>query len=658
MTTNAQEESAHRLNALKGRGEVDAARAAIEAGHPFFDHMEMEKDRALRALEMPPGRLESEGIAPVEVEAIVRAVVRPPMLVEGGRVSVVPLPPAFGPGIEDKIRASETSLASVGRFEFLNHGKPWGGTGWVLKDEGDGHLLVVTNRHVARNVAKRGHDGRGVFLRAPFTMVRYGAVIDFNEEHGALPTDARQAEIVEFTYLADDASADVAIGRIRKPESFEIAPLHLADDDGDPDETVAVIGFPAYDSRNDRTEMEEYFKGLYDVKRFAPGFLLPAPDGQVLSHDCTTLGGNSGSPILSLDRNRVVGLHFSGEYGVSNSAVRVSTLKALLDGERPPQVVIAAASFDEGDDGTHAPDHFEGRAGYDKNFLSGEVPFPGLPEGMFDLAVPSDSDPERPHELRYTHFGVLFDLARKSPVATAVNIDGEKVIPIKREKPDTWFFDARIDIDRQLARGDFPGALDRGHMVRRQDPNWGETRDIAQRANDDTFHYTNASPQHASLNRSVEAWLGLENHILESTETHGFRASVFTGPLFDLDGEDPFLDEIGAPLPLQYWKVVVMDAMRDDGTLRLHATAYLLSQGLAIQKFLQDRARNEAVEGFVFGEYRTFQVSIAFLEELSGFDWGADLRNADPLAERAEGLELPDGWMPFVELASEEDAVL
>ena len=123
------------------------------------------------------------------------------------------------------------------------------------------------------------------------------------------------------------------------------------------------------------------------------------------------------------------------------------------------------------------------------------------------------------------------------------------------------------------------------------------------------------------------------------------------------DDEDPFLDGVGINLPLQYWKVVVMDALRDDGSLRLHATAYLLSQGQAIQKYLQDRRESEAVEGFAFGEYKTFQVSVAFLEDLSGFDFGP-LRDADPLAALADELELPDSRPQYVEITGADSLVL
>ena len=47
-------------------------------------------------------------------------------------------------------------------------------------------------------------------------------------------------------------------------------PLPLADDEAANDELVALVGYPAYDTRNDVDAMHKYFADLYDVKRFAP----------------------------------------------------------------------------------------------------------------------------------------------------------------------------------------------------------------------------------------------------------------------------------------------------------------------------------------------------------------------------------------------------
>jgi endonuclease G len=109
-------------------------------------------------------------------------------------------------------------------------------------------------------------------------------------------------------------------------------PIPLADAEATDEELVGLVGYPAYDSRNDADAMHRYFKDLYDVKRFAPGYVIKQTAEAVLSHDCTSFGGNSGSVLISLEQKRAVGLHFAGEYGKSNSAVGVTTIKKLLKG--------------------------------------------------------------------------------------------------------------------------------------------------------------------------------------------------------------------------------------------------------------------------------------------------------------------------------------
>ncbi len=233
----------------------------------------------------------------------------------------------------------------------------------------------------------------------------------------------------------------------------------------------------------------------------------------------------------------------------------------------------------------------------------------------------------------------MFSEAAKLPIVTAVNIDGEASVRIKRDS-DKWFFDGRIGLDKQHGQKAYADrAIDRGHMVRREDPNWGAG---AAQANDDTFHYTNAAPQHSLLNQGKTLWQGLENYILDSARTEGFKANVFTGPIYDRD--DPTLDEDGMTVPLEFWKVVAMPAAGGKG---LHATAYLLSQGQLIRKLFEDRSRSEAVEGFVLGAYRTFQIAIADLEAATGYDFH-DLRKADPLAGTKTGQEAMAQQQPLV----------
>ena len=589
------------------------------------------------------------------LEAIVRRIGRPPLMIRDNAVVLEPLPD-FPTGTDTKIKHVEVDIRSVGRVEFLNHTMAWGGTGWVIAS-GDSTRVVVTNRHVAKLVARRGSDGRGVFLRSPATGVLYGIDLDFKEEVGSAAADARPFEVSDILYLADDTRPDIALLRISGDGLPD--PLPLSDDDPQPGDLVGLVGYPAFDTRNDAGDQARYFHDIYDVKRFAPGRVMQALTGRTeLTHDCTSLGGNSGSPLISLETGRVVGLHFSGVYGVANSAVGVRSLKAALAGSSPVVIPVQPGPHDGTEaaaaDGAHAPVDLADRAGYDPAFL-GEglaAPWPGLPAAVAaDLAHPSDETPEQPFELRYTHFGVRFSTRRRQPVMTAVNIDGEHAVRIKRTT-DRWFTDGRISPDVQLRARDYADPqIDRGHMVRREDPNWDADADgtVAGRANDDTFHYTNAAPQHSLMNQGKQLWAGLENYVLDSARTHGFRACVFTGPIARDD--DPEITP-GVLAPREFWKLV---AMRDADGVALHATAYLLSQGDLIRELLEKRSRTEAVEGFELGAYRTFQIAIRDLADATGYDFGAYLA-ADPLGTATEAAE--DGEPQYLPLESEADVVL
>jgi V8-like Glu-specific endopeptidase len=47
----------------------------------------------------------------------------------------------------------------------------------------------------------------------------------------------------------------------------------------------------------------------------------------VFRHDCSTLGGNSGSCVVDLNTHRVLGLHFGGYYLRYNQAVALWAIK-------------------------------------------------------------------------------------------------------------------------------------------------------------------------------------------------------------------------------------------------------------------------------------------------------------------------------------------
>ena len=601
------------------------------------------------------------------LEAIVQVVGRPPLLVQNNAVvfsdDEIDSLADFPPGTDAGIRSTEKFIPSVGRVEFRNFRLSWGGTGWVVAAEGDDRI-VVTNRHVAGLVARRTVDGRGVFLRDP-AQIPFGASIDFNEEFGSTPAQALTFDVVSVPYIADTTGADVAFLRITG--TGLPAPIPIAESDAAMDDIVALIGYPAYDDRNKHDPMARYFRDIYDVKRYAPGRVTQElGPGSALRHDCTSLGGNSGSPLIRLSDGKVVGLHFSGLFGQFNAAVGAKTLTALLNGVRNEvRIGILAGGAEGRSDGVHSPADLSDRGGYDPAFLGDDdllAPWPALPAAVeADLARPSDELEDQPLELRYTHFGVKFSTTLKQPLLTAVNIDGRHLVAIKRGD-DKWFHDGRIPREIQLSKQDYAHPdIDRGHLVRRQDPNWDDAlpagapeeavSEIAQRANDDTFHYTNSAVQHGDLNSGTKQWLGLEDYVLGSAQTHGFKACVFSGPIRQ-EIEETL--ENGVIAPREFFKLVVMERA-DRGTL--HATAYVLSQGQMIRDLLEERGRTEGLEGFVLGEYRTFQVSIADLAAATGYDF-ARYVPFDPLAGvPEEGVDVP-GEPQYVPLDSPTQIVL
>lgn len=259
---------------------------------------------------------------------------------------------------------------------------------------------------------------------------------------------------------------------------------------------------------------------------------------------------------------------------------------------------------------------YDGRAGYDPAFLGAPLPLPTLTPAALRFGavarVPGTDD----DVLRYTHYSVVFNETRRLAFCTAVNIDGTQSVRLDRGD-DRWFYDPRLPLELQVGDefyGNEPGGnwFDRGHLVRRLDPVWGPQA-LLGLANDDTFHWTNCSPQYWAFNQGQELWQGLENFILYNTDDDDLRATVFTGPVFADDDET----HRGVPVPQFYWKVVVV---RDDAG-QLSSSAYVVSQ--------QEFARNIPFEALPVGEFKNFQVTIARLEEFTGLAFDPAIKAAE-----------------------------
>ena len=143
------------------------------------------------------------------------------------------------------------------------------------------------------------------------------------------------------------------------------------------------------------------------------------------------------------------------------------------------------------------------------------------------------------HKLKYEHFTIAMHKTRRLALFTAANVDARP----DKKKPEPnrdysrrglsglgdndrekWFVDPRVPPEHQLPDKfytDDDTAFDKGHIVRRDAVTWGDSYAEVRRANGDTYHTTNCSPQVLGFNRANRGglWGKLENIILGQADT-------------------------------------------------------------------------------------------------------------------------------------------
>ncbi|SEB52893.1 DNA/RNA non-specific endonuclease [Paenibacillus sp. GP183] len=470
------------------------------------------------------------------------------------------------------------------------------GTGFLVSPS-----LLLTNNHVLEN------EDAALFSLAQFNYeldldLRERQAVNFRFEPGRFfMTDTK----LDFTLVALEVQSTD-----RRPLSeFGFLPLLRPSGKALIGECVSIIQHPG-GSPKAVTIRENKITDVVD---------------DFIQYSADTMEGSSGSPVFN-DEWILVALHHasvpdpkgSGQF-ISNEGIRISSIiefvrgrqfgltddrKMLLDAMiKQWQIIENQTETMQVEE--LSIDSYNGLTGYDPAFL-GEtytVPHPMFPTNKEQDLAPLSSGGTILH---YTHFSIVMSKSRRLAYYTVVNIDGNQLIDVPRAN-DKWYFDPRIESRYQCGPELYSGnSLDRGHLVRRRDPDWG---DKAEEANRNTFHFTNCSPQHAYLNQKT--WLELENYILDHAQNDKLKVTVFTGPVFRTD--DMVYRDV--QIPAEFWKVVVM--VKEDG--KLSATAYLQTQ-----KNLIDNLE------FAYGAYKTYQVPITHIEELTSLKFG-ELRNHDPI---------------------------
>ncbi|MGB6586741.1 MAG: DNA/RNA non-specific endonuclease, partial [Pseudolabrys sp.] len=478
------------------------------------------------------------------------------------------------------------------------------------------------------------------------------AAIDFKRQIDA-PDDDRTANLSVRAVEMIHPYWDMALLRVDDLPTDRMLRLSVKSPEELLDHNVVVIGYPARDERNDIALQDRIFNRTYNVKRLQPGVIRARARIQsfentvnALTHDASTLGGNSGSAVIEVDTGEVVALHFAGEYLKANYAVPMHELardsrvasRLNFEGTLPSTNDWAPAwrSVEGADDSASAaappqaeeaivvdPD-YSNRPGYDPSFLETiEVPLPRVSKAMEQDTAQVRSDAQKngdPFELAYYHYSVYMNKRRRTAWFSAANIDGDHRPDIGKRRGDRWYMDPRILKSEQIGQEAFEPGIDRGHLTRRQDTAWGSDVASATLANNDTFHFTNCSLQASPFNQGKDRWQGLEQFLLEHhAKKERRRLVVITGPLFAANDPVYKNDRMNYSVrcPLQFWKICVL--IRRDGTPS--ATGFVLGQ-----EDIQNLPGFE--EAF---DVAATQIRVADLEERTGLDFG-DLKKFDHFA--------------------------
>lgn len=276
---------------------------------------------------------------------------------------------------------------------------------------------------------------------------------------------------------------------------------------------------------------------------------------------------------------------------------------------------------------------YTNRKGYNANFLGKRVP---MPKTINKSSLSKTDDGS--FILNYEHFSIINNKKRRMAIFTASNVDASQAAKrpeegraygrsalsgLGKNDREKWFIDPRIPAEDQLSDEFYNKdrrSFDKGHIVQRNEVAWGSDYDEVRRANGDTYHITNCSPQVSNFNRSnlKGDWGKLENNIMKQAKREKY--CVFSGPV--LLKSDPLFkgvnqrEGIEIQIPTAYWKIVT--SINEQG--ELESFAFILAQDLSRTSFEFD----------VSEEWKAFMISIEELEEITiNIKFPAVIKKAD-----------------------------
>lgn len=233
-----------------------------------------------------------------------------------------------------------TSLKSIGRIEYVNRvtgAKGWLGTGWLYQNQ----KYLITNTHVANIFSQMGANQGEFVFRKNLSMF-----VDFLEEYESQQEWVFKIDKVCYKGDLRKGDLDIAILKIQQ-ETDTTLPKGLELDTSlnvQVDRDVVVVGYPSNkgDSRAYTFSYDNWLEDIFcnarmcvskylGVKRISPGKIIRSEE-QYLLHNCSTLIGNSGSPLMDAKTGKVLAIHFEGDpsgYNY-NRAIKAEEIQKIM----------------------------------------------------------------------------------------------------------------------------------------------------------------------------------------------------------------------------------------------------------------------------------------------------------------------------------------
>lgn len=286
-----------------------------------------------------------------ELEALVRLTGRPALRVRGNDVDLKDPEAAAWADTLFLMKTDLTLQQRLARIGRIDVDGIHVGTGFLI-----GNGVLLTNRHVLQAFAApvpQRNNAQG------WVMLSTAVTIDFADEPSSLSAGSRfritdvigaGAQQIPDNRL-DFTCLDAALLQVESSNGINNlpTPMSLVRDPSKADarSDVFLAGYPGRPAVLPRTaageidtqiasRLNELFKADYGTKYLSPGAIIQAVGGlpgdspqHVFTHDATTLGGCSGSPLINFNIPQgVVGLHFGGSWLRENYAHGMGAVKA------------------------------------------------------------------------------------------------------------------------------------------------------------------------------------------------------------------------------------------------------------------------------------------------------------------------------------------